>query len=52
MIIFNIMEQKKGCNFCKRAKKKFSWWIYLSLYVLLLAIIGQVQVVKYIISLF
>jgi hypothetical protein len=46
------MENKKGCNFCKKSKKKFSLVTIMAVYILVLAIIGQIEIVKYILSFF
>lgn len=43
--------EKKKCNFCKRAKSKFSFYIFFSVYVATLCIWGQVELIKFIIKL-
>jgi hypothetical protein len=45
------MEKKKGCSFCKRTRKKMPMWILGSLYILVLAIWGQIELIKLIIKL-
>ena len=49
------MENKK-CKFCSGAKKKFSKYIALSIYVMLLLVIGQIELIRiiwnFIVSLF
>ena len=44
--------QPKKCNFCKRAKKKFSFLFWFSIYFAILAIIGQIVLIKLIINYF
>ena len=44
------MEEKK-CRFCKKAKKRISKYAIISIYLLILVIIGQIQLVKFILSL-
>ena len=43
--------EKKKCNFCKKAKSKFSLYIFFSVYVAILVIWGQIELIKYIIKL-
>jgi len=45
------MEQKKGCNFCKNSKKKFSKYTIVGLYVFVLMVWGQIDMIKYIMKL-
>jgi hypothetical protein len=45
------MNEQKKCNFCKRAKKKFSKLIYLSIYLIVLVVWGQIELIKWIIDL-
>jgi len=45
------MEQKK-CNFCEKAKIKLSWAFFVSMYITMLVVWGQVAMIKYIIKLF
>jgi hypothetical protein len=47
----NNTQPKKKCNFCKRSKKKFSKWIYFSIYFIILAIWGQIELIRFIIKL-
>jgi hypothetical protein len=42
----------KKCNTCDSAKNKMKWMILFSFYVFIMAIIGQIQVIKKIMSLF
>lgn len=44
------MEEKK-CNFCKKAKGKFSKYTLIGIYLLIVMIWGQVEIVKYLIKL-
>ena len=46
------MEIKQNCKFCQRAKKKYPKWIYASLYIMGLAIWGQIELIKLIIKFF
>lgn len=40
------MEQKKGCNFCKKAKRKFKIQIILGFYMFVLVVLGQIELIR------
>jgi hypothetical protein len=46
------MEQPKKCNFCKKARKKFSWYFVVMFYATILLVWGQIELIKFIKNLF
>lgn len=39
---------KKNCSFCKRLKKQYNHYLYISIYLIILVVWGQVEMIKWV----
>jgi hypothetical protein len=39
-------KQKKGCKMCKESRNKFNWLLFWSIYIMIFAVWGHIELIK------